>query len=118
MDLELTLKPIEVVFRANTFSHLNCLASKLAREKHENAMDNSVDSLEKSGHAGFISAVCTISSLTVTLPVGEEHDLSPLYSRNVQCFFSHFVPLGFFHEFRMYPIIVNNFILPMTAFAS
>lgn len=84
LELELSLKPVELIYRERTLSRLHELVSKLGggeasetcRARNEGKEDIKL----------FLnSALCTVSSLTVTLPVNQDSDAASLFIRCGHC---------------------------------
>lgn len=90
-DFELGVKPIELVYRHGTIAHITALAATLGDKGGNNSessgrtlhMKDSVVSNDSqdNNQLRVNSALCTVGSLTVSFPVFEQRDFSPLYTR-------------------------------------
>jgi hypothetical protein len=82
LSLEVDLKPIELVYRERTFSQLSALAGKLGDNKPRK-QSNTLTEEENNGQGKMVvcSALCTISSIAVSVPVVLEDDISRLFTR-------------------------------------
>ncbi|CAB9499302.1 Autophagy-related protein 2 [Seminavis robusta] len=78
-NLELNLMPIEMTYRHRTVSNITALISSLGNSSRKN--NNQQLNPTEQTNSSAVTALCTISSLTLTIPALCESDFSPLYAR-------------------------------------
>lgn len=80
-DLELSLKPIEIVYRHRTVSNIASLVTMLGQVEEGAATNPEKEEVQDDNNIQIRSASGSLSSLTLTVPVLQERDFSGLYRR-------------------------------------
>jgi hypothetical protein len=81
VDFELSLMPIELSYRERTLSNLICLGTALGDSNNHGSKESAGDNTQDQKQLVYLSALCTLSSLTVMIPALREHCFSRLYAR-------------------------------------
>lgn len=82
LSVEISLKPVELLYRARTFSNFSSAVEKLGGSqspKRQSALDDPSDKASKI--VVVRSALCSVSSIRVSAPVTTKDDTSPLFKR-------------------------------------